>query len=388
MAASSFLGKLSKLFSISKTAFNKPHRIIIASSILEALEKVDYLKAIKNPQKQTFDEVHEIDVSPFFITTNNGLYCFENKKLSRLVSCICFGVDVHEDKIFLGISAGDESYVVKGKVGKNEGGTFIHSLKEIYSFKTKYHNERIHQILYDASNNTIVCAHTRKNSLLRLCADSGEIRDELYIMQDKSGFPIHHDHNHVNTVTKIGDTLLIALHNAGNDGSAIGYYKQDQIKLFSFKDRGVHDAMIIGKDLLFTNSFNGPRMHSGELDKGGLIWGGKEPLLDQINAVEGCFALRGLSYKKDKLIVGASCYAKRENRFDKNLQSGFFIFKGQTLEKFISGPFSQVYDIFPLDGIRSDETPSSLTLEELDTMLTRSVGSLLMERNVKNDFAY
>ncbi len=326
------------------------------------------------------------EVPPLLVTTNEGLFVLSGGRWRALLPITCFGVARHDGSLFLGASAGLHSFILAGNFSDRGDKWSLCDIRVLTRFETRYHNERVHQIAYDKAVDLVRCAVTRRSSILTVDPEGKVPPSEQILFCDATGFPLHTDQAHVNTVTPHGKALMFAMHNAGTNGSALGFVYEGRVRAYSYTARGVHDLLIFDDALMFTDSFR-PQLVEQRPDASGAIrHRGAEYLQEEVDAIKQKLVLRGLTARDGLLVVGFSQHAKRSTRLDGG-GGGVLIFKQGRLQSKIDGPFSQVYDVLHLDGERSDGVGSVRTPAELHAMFQRDVGPLIYDRPVPQGVA-
>lgn len=319
------------------------------------------------------------DGSPLLVTTNEGLYVLVAERWCRLFPSPCFGLAISGERIFLAASAGLHSFVLAARLRDTRRTWTLDQIQVLIRFETRYHNERLHQIAYDDKAGLVRCANTRRSSILTVDPAGVSPFTEEFLFEDATGFPLHTDQGHVNTVTPHGDALLFAMHNAGANSSALGFLHEGRVRAYAYPARGVHDLLIHDNRLMFCDSFR-PNLMANDPDVSGAIrYAGEEYLQEAIDSIGRKLVLRGLAVRGDRLAVGFSHFSKRSERFD-GRGGGVLLFRGGRLQSVVDGPCSQVYDVLPLDGVRGDRVGPLRSPEELDRMFQRDVGPLLYDR--------
>ena len=317
---------------------------------------------------------------PLLVTTNAGLHLFFGRRWHCLFPITCFGIAKNGPDLYLGVSAGLHSFIVRGTLDVRSERYALRNLRVLAKFETRYHNERIHQVAYDPLSAMVLCANTRRTSLLTVDPAGGILKEE-FLFEDATGFPVYTDQAHLNSVTPHGGATLFAMHNAGNHGSALGYVLDGKVRAYAYPARGVHDILIHDDGLMFSDSFRADRFASQPDVAGAIRYLGREYLADQTDAIDRKLVLRGLAARGNGLAVGYSFYAKREQRLTETA-GGILLFEDGALTAMVDGPFSQVYDVLPLDGMRTDRSGPPRTGAELHQMFERDVGPLIYDRPV------
>jgi hypothetical protein len=321
--------------------------------------------------------------APFsiFVTTNRGLFVLDQGAWRCLLPVTCFGIARHEDRIYLGASAGIYSFILAGQIVAGPNAPCLRNLRILLKYETRYHGERIHQIAYDATENQVVCANCHRNSILNVDASDGRIIDEQFVFVDGTGLPVYRDQNHINSVTPHGDAMLFTAHSAADFGGAIGFISGDRVRAYRYKSRGIHDVVIHDGALMFTDSFRDEEASIRPDVSGVVRYRGREYLAKGSDAIRCKMVLRGLAMRGKALVVGYSAWVPRAQRFNEE-NGGVLAFAEDGSCAMIEGPFSQVYDVLPIDGVRTDKTGGPYRCEELHAMFSRDVGPLLYDRSV------
>jgi hypothetical protein len=355
---------------------------------LQDYDHYDRFRGAIGTPRRTFAGRATLDVPvPMLVTSNSGLYLLERDAWHCLLPVTCFGVARHEDRLYVGASAGLHSFVLSAEIVGKESIDGMRNVKVLARYETRYHNERIHQIAYDARAHLIHCANCRRNSLLAVDPGAGGIVDEKFLFIDPSGSPFFTDQNHVNAVTVNGDALLFATRYAGS-GGGLGFVANDTIRVYQYPAVGVHDVVIHDNGIMFTDSFRENSVLAHGVGKGGaaqssnpsgaIRFRGAEYLTQGIDTGSRRLVLRGLAMRGEVLAVGFSAWARRAERMTV-AGGGLILFRGGNLVGLIDGPFGQVFDVLPLNGARTDAAGPVRSFEELDAMFRRDVGPLLFE---------
>jgi hypothetical protein len=323
---------------------------------------------------------------PLLVTTGSGLFVLHGNQWRCLLPSVCFGLAREGNTIYLGASAGIHSFVLAAMLPSPPHSCALSDLRILFRYETRYSNERIHQIAFDPRKRQIVCANSRRNSLLVVDCDSGALVDEKFLVSDRTGFPIYNDQNHINSVTVHGDILLFAAHTAGSsNGAALGFVADDWVHAYQFESRGVHDVLIHDDGLMFTDSFRDSQVATRPDVNGAVRFRGQEYLAGETDRVPGKLMLRGLAARDGVLAVGYSSNAPREAR-RAAVGGGVMVLTKGVGAVAIAGPFSQVYDVLPFDGQRSDRTGTPRSVAQLDELFRRDVGPLLYQAPVVRGF--
>jgi hypothetical protein len=349
--------------------------------MLEYEEFNRFTACIAGPHTVTHKGQAATESFPVFVTTNRGVFLLDRAGWHCLLPVTCFGIARNGDSLFLGASAGIHSFVLSAQFSDSYNQLALRDVKILSRYETRYHNERIHQIAYEPRANQLICANCRRNSLLIVDPEGAGIIDEKFLVSDETGFPIYTDQNHLNSVAPHGNHVLFTLHSAGDNGGALGFVADDRVRAYRYAARGVHDVVIHDDSIMFTDSFRAGKADTDPNASGAIRFRGNDYMASATEAIPQKLVLRGLATREDVLMVGYSASAPREQRFMAD-SGGVLVLTLDGACTKIDGPFSQVYDVLPLDGIRTDKAGDLRSAEELDVMFRRDVGPLLYERPV------
>ena len=364
---------------LARAAFDSNRRQELSRRLLEFQLYDRFLSETVAPRNYVAARVADLVPFPLLVTANNGLYLLDRGDLRCLLPVRCFGVARHEGTVFLGATAGIHSFVLSAQIVSGDNIERLRNIEILARYETRYQNERIHQIAYDPRTNLIHCANCRGNSLLSVDSRGGGIVDEKQLFVDITGVPLRTDQNHINSVGINGDALLFTAHTAGEDGGALGFVADDVVRAYQYRSRGLHDVVIHDGGIMFTDSFRNCETAERPNASGAIRFRGEEYLSQSIESGERKLVLRGLAMRGATLVVGFSSFAEwRAHRLG-DTGGGIIVFRDEKLVGLIEGPFAQVHDVLPADGLRTDAAGGTRTLAELDAMFLRDVGPLLFE---------
>src|SRR3984957_11703839 len=362
---------------LARTIVDAQRRRELAHRLLEFHQYERFLAVLSSPPRAAATKAPDLVAFPLLVTTNQGLYLLDRGVWRCLLPVVCFGVARHDDRLFLGASAGVHSFILAAKIVGADGIDGLRDLQILARYETRYHNERVHQIAFDSGRNVVHCANSRRNSLLAVDAAGGGVLDEKHLFADCAGGTITADLNHVNSVTMNGDILLFTAHSTG-DGGALGFVADQRVHSYSYPASRIHDVLVHDGGIMFTDSFRAAAAEQPQAH-GAIRYRGEEYLSQALETVAGPkLVLRGLAMKAATLAVGVSAYAPREDRFNET-GGGLAVFRDGALLGLVEGPFAQVYDVLPADGRRSDAAGPARSVAELDALFRRDVGPLFYE---------
>jgi hypothetical protein len=349
----------------------------LSQRLLEFYQYEQFLSAVAAPRAAVFARHADLIPFPLLVTTNQGLYLVERGTWRCLLPFACFGIARHEDRLFLGASAGIHSFVLAARIAGSDSIDALSDVRILARYETRYHNERIHQIAYDPATNVVHGANCRRNSIIAVDANGRGVLDEKYLFVDGTGFVITTDQNHVNSVTMNGDIVLFTAHSIGK-GGALGFIADDTVRAYQYPARGLHDIVVHDDGIMFTDSFRDREAAERPEASGAIIYRGHEYLSQAVGGGDHKLVLRGLAVKGTAVVVGVSAYARREARLTES-GGGIIAFRDGTMLGHIEGPFAQIYDVLPVDGRRTDVPGPARSVAALDALFQRDVGPLLYQ---------
>jgi hypothetical protein len=359
----------------------------LKSKLLEHVEYDEFHDALDRPRYRDVARPAAGLPGGYILSANTGVYLLREGFLRRLLPIHAFGIARNGNTLYLGAASGEMSYIVAATLEGETGTPHVGETRVLASFQTRYHNERIHQIAFDDREGKIICANTRRNSILAVDPEAGSFEAETFLFKDATGYPIHTDHNHVNTVARHGSAVLFAAHNVGGNGSALGFVHEGTVRAYYYPSRGVHDLLIHDGAIMFTDSFKAATLPTNSEVNGGIVHAARFIHDDAIQAIPRRLAIRGLCVDGDALLAGASVHTKRENRGSDS--GGTVLFFGpEGLREIIDGPFSQVYDIIRLDGSKTDRENPPLPPDALHDLFLKDVGELIYEGETVTDVEF
>lgn len=360
----------------TKNEPNWPRKIIggMVRSALEDYKSYCFSREVKHGKLRPSSVQAEMDIvlkGSYLATSEKGLFHLKDNRICNIFPYYTFGVSVFEDYLYSTVSIGGQSYVICVYLKRGDGDEIgLGRGRILYYLDTLYHNERFHQI--HVRNGIVAVANTRRNSVTTLHAKTGELLSDIYPLTDGTGFPIHADHNHINSVYIGKDCLLFTAHNGGNIGSLIGCIYGDKIYAFPFQNRGVHDIIPTRKGIVFSDTF-GSSLHDFR-GGGDLFYCGRWMIGSDL---EKGYMVRGVSGTENEIVVGHSFMGKREDRFKG--RGGVLVFRDGDLAVDQEVPFSQVNDVVRVDGAKLDDEWSNITGAEALTLLEGACGKACYE---------
>lgn len=310
----------------------------------------------------------------FFITSNEGLFLCCKNRLTKIFSFYTFGISINNNQIFIASTIFQKSFIIRAEFNIQDDIFYIRQPKVLWHYHFKSHGERMHQLYF--YKDKLFVANTRDNSITILCSDSGNILYDLYPFFNKNKNQIVKGHiNHINSVFCSGNTILFTAHDdSSKNKSCIGTISEDTVKIYSYKNRGIHDICISNYQLFFSDSFGEVKKNlatsKDEGNGGDLVISNKKILKE--NNLKNYYFIRGFCSNQNKLIVGSSFHGKRNDRWNGN--SELLVFENNIFKNKITLPFSQIYDFLNIDGKKLENQNDNIDISKIDTILEDSLG--------------
>lgn len=309
----------------------------------------------------------------YLFGTDRGLFQASGSRVTSLLPYYTFGLTWHDATIYCAISIGMTSFIVAIDIHHPPDNTLVLGKgKILHQVDAKYHNERVHQL--NARNGLLAFANTHRNAITVLDAKSGALISDIYPFNDATGFPIHTDHNHVNSVYLGSDCILFTAHNGGAIGSLIGVVHKDKVTAYAFPNRGIHDIIPTRDGITFSDTFGSSIK---DFKGGGNLHYRSDWLLPKDR--DKGFMIRGVAGTGDELIVGHSFMGKREDRFTG--QGGMLVYKGSDMIANHPLPFAQVHDLIGFYGRKLDDEWSDITGEEAKNLFEKVLGAPIYQQS-------
>ena len=281
------------------------------------------------------------------ISSEKGLFILNDNIATRLLLGYTFGFSYSSatQLYYSSISSKDRSSVLQFSLNSKYK---INKTKVIFSQWTRYHNEKIHQLT--TSNGLLFIANTANNCITIISekdAQEGvERRINIYPFSDNAGYPIHKDHNHINSVAMILGKLCFVCHNGGTSGSLICYLDGQIVNYIKYPNRGCHDIFNHEGRIAFTDSF-------GQFNSGTKSFVQRPAFINGNSRfpIEKAKFLRGIYYGLDSIFIGESFHAHRDLRSTGNAA----IHQVDASSKRQIGKYrikfcSQIHDLISLEG--------------------------------------
>lgn len=306
----------------------------------------------------------------YFVTSDSGVYGIQGGKVFRLFAADTFGLALRDGELFVSTSTDKTSRIVKTRLDLPLRAGHKLRFKEIFAAPTTKKG-RFHQIAF--YNNFLAICHTSANCILLVDPDSGALQREIFPFQDNLGGKINFDHNHINSVSHCGDTLLFCAYRAGS-GALLGVIHDSKLKGYRIQHAGAHDVHVSGRDIYYSDTFGGKEGPNANC--GYLIRNGRKFDPDAFTTPTG-YAVRGLAQSVDELLIGHSNKGERRKRFS---GSGALLrCVGHKMAQEVTMPFAQVYDIIEMSGRHFNEAPSVKTWEEVNALFESVFGNPVYE---------
>jgi hypothetical protein len=299
----------------------------------------------------------------YIFSSERGLHHLSANAIRLLTPIPAFGIARAGDDLYLATWHEAESLILKGSWSALLAGGDC-GWRELYRVRTLDDGGRIHQIAL--CGDSLWLANTARNMLTKIDRWSGAWRANIAPFRCEHGHPILVDHNHVNSVFAQPRYLLFAAFRINRRG-VLGLVGDGKVAFFPHRNMGIHDCIIAGEDLFFSDSY---RMW--EDSKGGAAARNGEFIdVAHFNANPAHF-VRGIAGDGAELLIGNSHVGAREERFLG--QGALILAENGRVTRRIALPSAQVYDILREDGAHFDRPPAPRSFAEADALLTRRLG--------------
>jgi hypothetical protein len=299
----------------------------------------------------------------YILSSERGLYHLSANTIRLLTPIPAFGIARAGDDVYLATWHEAESLILKGSwpalLADGDCGW-----RELYRVRTLDDGGRVHQIAL--CGDSLWLANTARNMLTKIDRRSGAWRANIAPFRCEHGHPILVDHNHVNSVFAQPRYLLFAAFRI-NRRSVLGLVGDGKVALFPYRNMGIHDCIIAGEDLFFSDSY---RMW--EDGKGGAAARNGEFVDAAHFDADAAHFVRGIAGDDSELLIGNSHVGAREERF--RGQGSLILVENDLVTRRIALPSAQVYDIVREDGAHFDRPPGPQSFAEAAVLLSRRLG--------------
>jgi hypothetical protein len=296
------------------------------------------------------------DLSPEFpvegrylVSSDRGVFEVSANRIRHLSKVPCFGLAREGGDIYLATWTTRDTLILRGGIRESATGLSIARLTEIFRAPTLTEAGRIHQI--GVCGDALWICNTAANTLTKVDRRSGAFRANVAPFRCSFGHPITGDHNHVNSVFPQSRWLLFAAFKINRRG-AFGLIGDGECRLWAHRNMGVHDCIIAGDELWFSDSYRFWDQTGGH----GCVYRGRE-MFDPIHFEQtpNNF-VRGIAGHGPERVFGNSFAGDRTSRFSGS--GNLLLARGNRVTHRIDFPGAQVYDIIRADGRRFDELPA------------------------------
>jgi hypothetical protein len=299
----------------------------------------------------------------YILSSERGLYHLSANAIRLLTPIPAFGIARAADDIYLATWHEAESLVLKGSwrallAGEDCG------WRELYRIRTLDDGGRIHQIAL--CGESLWLANTAQNMLTKIDRQSGAWRASIAPFRCEHGHPIVVDHNHVNSVFVQPGYLLFGAFRI-NRRSVFGLAGDGKVVLFPYRNMGIHDCVMAGEDLFFSDSY---RMWEG--GKGGAASRNGEFIDAAHFDANPAHFVRGIAGEGNEILIGNSHVGAREERFSG--QGALILAENGRVTRRVAFPSAQIYDILREDGSHFDRPPGPQNFAAAEALLTRRLG--------------
>ncbi len=275
---------------------------VIKKTLVRACRDRRFVKSVNSESVITAipGTAFEIFSGDYLISGDRGIFAIKNKTLLRLLGTRTYGIAIQGEYLFAASSNDHYSSILKARLPDMIVAGESLRFSEIFRIATNKKG-RIHQIAFFAGR--LAVTYTDANTILLLDPDSGEVQSEYMPFRDQFGQPIVGDHNHINSVSQCGDSLLFCAYRAG-PGSLIGVIHGNRVRGYAVNRVGVHDVHVTDDVLYYSDTFGDLGSQSGH--SCGFLMENGRPLDEVYFSRPPGWAIRGIARTGDELIVGHS----------------------------------------------------------------------------------
>jgi len=303
----------------------------------------------------------------YIISSDRGLFAVSRNRLDRLAAVPAFGIARAGDRFYAATWRGRSSLVLSGSAEALLGGGDC-EWREIYSVDTQSDAGRIHQIA--AHGDALWLANTALNTLTKIDRHDGRWMANIAPFLCAHGHPIIVDHNHVNSLFPQRRYLLFTAFRI-NRRAAFGLVGDGRAQIFAYRNMGVHDCLITGGNLIFSDSYRFWDGGGGAVVIDGLF---VDPLYFSKSPA---YFVRGIAGETDEMLIGNSFAGDRQTRFLGN--GSLMLARGGKVTHAVAVPFAQIYDILREDGTHFDRPAAPTSFAEASALLAGLLGPAIEE---------
>jgi hypothetical protein len=308
----------------------------------------------------------------YIVSSDRGLYAVSRNRLDLLAAVPAFGFARAGERFYVATWRGRSSFVLSGSAEALLAGRDC-GWQEIYSVDTQSDAGRIHQIA--AHGDALWLANTALNTLTKINRHNGSWMANIAPFLCAHGHPIIVDHNHVNSLFPQERYLLFTAFRI-NRRAAFGLVGDGRAQVFAYRNMGVHDCIITGGSLIFSDSY---RFWDG--GGGCVVIDGS--LIDPSYFDEtAAHFVRGIAGEGDEMLIGNSYAGDRQTRFLGN--GSLMLARGGKVTHAVAVPFAQVYDILREDGTHFDRAAGPASFGEASALLAGIFGPAVEEFALKD----
>ncbi len=309
----------------------------------------------------------------YFISTDQGVFRLFNGKLIRVTQIPAFGIAVRNDDIYLATWTDRESWVIKGNRKALLTPGMRYEFETLYRIPVRSHSSRVHQI--SVTDDYLLLANTARNTLTKIDRHDGRWIADIAPIRCAYGAPITVDHNHINSVTALGNVVLFVAFQIGMR-AMIGVCGTGLVRGYAYPNLGVHDVHIVGRRILVSDSYR-----FNEDDCGGMLVDAWQPFDRNFFDSSPQYFVRGLAGIGDEMLIGSSFAGDRKDRFKG--EGSILLANGNRIVNQTNVPSGQIYDIIHTDGRSFIERPELTSFDEICADLQANLGDPVMEMSLE-----
>ncbi len=332
------------------------------AGVVTARQEYDFRRSLLAPSRRPSWPIELPVEGRYIVSSERGIYAVSGNRIDLLATVPAFGIARAGERFYVATWRGRSSLVLSGSAEALLAGRDC-GWREIYSVDTQSDAGRIHQIA--ARDDALWLANTAQNTLTKIDRHDGRWMANIAPFLCAHGHPIIVDHNHVNSLFPQQRYLLFTAFRI-NRRAAFGLVGDGRTQIFAYRNLGVHDCIITGSRLIFSDSYRFWEGGGGNVVIDGSLF---DPSYFEENPAH---FVRGIAGKRDEMLIGNSYAGDRQTRFLGN--ASLILARNGKVTHAVAAPFAQVYDILREDGTHFDLAAGPASFGEASALLAGFFG--------------
>lgn len=304
----------------------------------------------------------------YIVSTDRGLFRISENCIRRSATTPAFGLAIDGADIFIATWTRESTAVLKGRADALDT-PHPFAWRDIYSQQVATSAGRLHQIA--VFEDAVWLANTGQNCLTKIDRETGAWKANIAPMACGFAGPIWGDNNHINGVMPGPGYLVFSVFKI-NRRSAVGICGKGRISLFAYPNLGLHDCIVAGGELWFSDSYRSWEGKGG----GAVLRGGRIVRQDWFDTHPQGF-VRGIAGDRGEIVIGNSFVGSRESRFSG--RAHLILIRDNTdAVTTVDLPASQIYEIVRRDG-RHFDVPAAADYDSARASLEHALGPPTIE---------